>query len=237
MSLEGGCRVSTQRAAGLKQQRIMQDRMNKPSAGKKMDNSCTENGESAWGTLLRLYEDVTLGGQSVNFSRPREGEEMLLRQPLCLRRLQRQPWTLLSLCLGRWCDVVLQNWANELPPWRHWGNLTGLSYDRGLWMAAALPWDWGSCCLSLDREPESHQKCQCWGGKGKKLLSLHWHLGQISQIIRLFICARTSVVLTAMLVSFWLGWEGQGRRWWQPYKSHARASCCLVQWLTLALVK
>ena len=65
-----------------------------------MDISCTEDGESAWETLLRLYEDVTLSGQSVNFSRPQEGEEMLLRQPLCLRRLQRQPWPLVSLGRG-----------------------------------------------------------------------------------------------------------------------------------------
>ena len=101
MRLEGGCRVSAQRAAGLKQQRVMQDRMNnKPSARKKVDISCTEDGESAWETLLRLYEDVTLSGQSVNFCRPQEGEEMLLRQPLCLRRLQRQSWPLVSLGLG-----------------------------------------------------------------------------------------------------------------------------------------
>lgn len=92
--------MSAQRAAGLKQQRVMQDGMNKPSARKKIDVSCTEDGENAWGTLLRLYEDATLGGQSVNFSRAREGEQMLLRQPLCLRRLQRQLWPLVSLCLG-----------------------------------------------------------------------------------------------------------------------------------------
>lgn len=100
MSLGHGCHAPILRSAGFNQQIMVQDKMNKPLAEKKINISCTKAGERAWGTLLRLYEDVTLGGQSGNFSRPQEVEEMLLRQPLYLRRLQRQLWPLVSLCLG-----------------------------------------------------------------------------------------------------------------------------------------
>lgn len=95
---------------------------------------------------------------------------------------------------GHWCPCAWEQDAmgryrtelNELPPQWHQGNLAGPSHDRGLWKTATLPQDWGSCCLPLDQEPESHQKCQCWCGRGKKFLSLHRHLGQIWQIISFF---------------------------------------------------
>lgn len=108
-------------------------------------------------------------------SRPWEGKK-LLRQSLCFRRLQRQLWPLVSLCLRTWCDVTLQNGADDQSLWWQQGILSGSSSNQGLQRAAALPSTWAAAPCHWTRRLIFTRNTD---GRDKKLLSPHCHLGQI----------------------------------------------------------
>lgn len=162
-------------------------------------------------------------------SRPWEGKK-LLRQSLCFRRLQRQLWPLVSLCLRTWCDVTLQNGADDQSLWWQQGILSGSSSNQGLQRAAALPSTWAAAPCHWTRRLIFTRNTD---GRDKKLLSPHCHLGQIGWMTSgffFFWMWSYFSLLTALRVVSWLGKEG-----WMVtplQEPHRHLSCCAAAGVT-----
>lgn len=137
----------------------------------------------------------------LNFSRPWEGEEIAETITLLQKTSETAVTTgLIALENLMQCDIAqLSWWSISLMTT---GNPPRFESNQGLQRAAVLPSTWAAAPCHWTRR-------MILTRSDKKLLTPHWHLGQIGWMTRWFFCTWSYFfLLTAVLVVCWLGKEG-----------------------------